>query len=424
MTEKSNIILERMMALHPKLIDLHLDRVERLLAAMNHPEQSLGLTVHVAGTNGKGSAVATLEAMALAQGLSVNRYTSPHLVRFHERIALDGQPIDEDALSAILHDCETANHNEPITYFEITTVAAFEAFRRRPADLTLLEVGLGGRFDATNVITPTASVITPVGMDHQQFLGDTLEKIAFEKAGIIKKRVPVIVSPQHHAALDVIEERADALGAPLHIYGQDWTASEDRGRFVFQDEDGLLDLPLPNLKGRHQIENAGTAIAAIRAARLAIDDAAIEKGVSRVQWPARLMPLRHHPFLHALPKGSELWLDGGHNPAAGQALAEFLAGRRRADPKPLVLIAGMLTTKDQEGFFAPFKTLEPRVLCVPIEGEPSATAPQTLVQKAQAAGLEAAASASLSEALGAITETAPRVLICGSLYLAGQVLRA
>ena len=424
MTQKSDIILERMMALHPKLIDLHLERVEQLVAAMEHPEQSLGLTVHVAGTNGKGSTVATLEAMALAQGLSVNRYTSPHLVRFHERIAHDGTPIDEAVLSAVLAACEEANQGAAITYFEITTVAAFEAFRRRPADLTLLEVGLGGRFDATNVLPPSVSVITPVAMDHQQFLGDTIEAIAGEKAGIIKPGVPVVVGPQSHAALAVIEERAEKLGAPLWVHGQDWTVWEERGRLIYQDETGLLDLPLPNLKGAHQIHNAGAAIAASRAAHLPIDETAMERGLRAIRWPGRLMPLPAHPFLKALPEGAELWLDGGHNPAAGQALAQFMAERAKHDPRPLVLIAGMLTTKDQQGFFAPFAPLAPQVLCVPIEGEPNATPPETLAQKAQAAGLDAAAVASLPDALGAIEQTAPRVLICGSLYLAGQVLRA
>ena len=412
------------MALHPKLIDLHLERVERLLAAMDHPERSLGPTIHVAGTNGKGSVVATLEAIALRAGLTVNRYTSPHLVRFHERIAHDGTPIDETALADVLAACESKNAGTPITYFEITTVAAFEAFRRRPADLTLLEVGLGGRFDATNVITPAASVITPVSMDHQQFLGNTLTAIAGEKAGIIKPGVPVIVGPQSDEALAIIERTAQKFRAPLFRYGQEWMASEERGRLVYQDEDGLLDLPLPNLNGPHQVQNAGTALATVRAAKLAVSQAAMEHGLHTIVWPGRLMPLPGHPFLKALPDGAELWLDGGHNPAAGQALAQFMVERARIDPRPLVLIAGMLNTKDQTGFFAPFKALDPQVLTVPIPGEAQATPADGLAQKAKGAGLEARAFDDLDAALAAVTGPPPRVLIGGSLYLAGAVLRA
>ncbi|MBD3666756.1 MAG: bifunctional folylpolyglutamate synthase/dihydrofolate synthase, partial [Kangiella sp.] len=259
----SDAILDRLTGLHPKLIDLTLDRTERLLAALGHPERSLPPVIHIAGTNGKGSVSAFLQAMFEAAGLRVHRYTSPHLVRFHERIVLDGQPIAEPALIDLLEECERVNGGANITYFEITTVAALLAFSRTPADVLLLEVGLGGRFDATNVIeAPAVSVITHIGLDHQQFLGDTIEEIAGEKAGILKRDVPAIIAPQEDAVVPRIEREAAQVHAPLFLGGQDWTAYEEHGRLVYQDTDGLLDLPLPALAGAPPIENAGASIAA------------------------------------------------------------------------------------------------------------------------------------------------------------------
>lgn len=423
MAQQSDLLLERMLQLHPKLIDLTLDRMHRLLAAMDHPERALGPTIHIAGTNGKGSTLAYLEAMALGAGLTVNAYISPHLVRFHERIRIDGQPIDEAALARALDDCLLANDNGDITFFEITTAAAFHAFRQRPADLTLLEVGLGGRLDATNVIdAPLCCVITPVDLDHQQFLGDTLEAIAGEKAGIIKKSVPVVVSPQQDDAFDVIEAHAMKLGAPLHVGGQDWVAYEERGRLIFQDDDGLMDLPLPNLQGHHQINNAGTAIAAAKAAGLGFSDEQIAHGISHANWPARMMALRDHPLLKALPQDAELWLDGGHNPAAGKVLAAHLEQRQSRDPRPLYLICGMLNTKDAGGYLRCFAPLDPTLFALPIPDEQNSLDAESLAKAATQAGLNASPTATVQDAIAHITEPRARVMICGSLYLAGHVL--
>jgi dihydrofolate synthase / folylpolyglutamate synthase len=305
-----------MMTLHPKVIDLTLGRVERLLAALGNPERSIPPVIHVAGTNGKGSTQAMIRAGLEAGGDRVHAYTSPHLARFHERIRLAGELISEDLLTRLLDECVTANGGEEITFFEITTCAAFLAFSRVPADWTLLEVGLGGRLDATNMIDrPRLTIITPVSLDHQAFLGDTVGAIAGEKAGIIKRGVPVIVGPQTDEGLQVIEAQAARLGAPVLAHGQHWHVSEDRGRLVYQDESGLLDLPLPNLPGPHQIQNAGAAIAALR--YLGRDEAACEAAVTRAEWPARMQRLRHGPLVELAPK-VELWLDGGHNPGRGR----------------------------------------------------------------------------------------------------------
>ena len=316
----SDVILERMMSLHPKIIDLTLDRVWRLLGALGNPQNDLPPVIHIAGTNGKGSTQAMFRAGLEGVGKSVHAYTSPHLARFHERIRLAGELISEEALTQVLDDCYAANDGANITYFEITTVAGLLAFARTPADYTLLEVGLGGRLDATNVIDkPALTVITPVSIDHQQFLGDTLPEIAAEKAGIIKRGVPCIVGPQEDGALDVIEARAERLGAPLMVYGQHWHVTEERGRLVYQDETGLLDLPLPNLIGAHQVQNAGIAIAGLRA--LGFGEDACEAAVTRAEWPARMQRLRNGPLVKAAGP-AELWLDGGHNAAAGIALAD------------------------------------------------------------------------------------------------------
>jgi len=416
---KSDAILTRMMALHPKIIDLTLERVWRLLAAVGHPERDLPPVVHVAGTNGKGSTVAMIRAGLEGAGARCHVYTSPHLARFHERIRLAGDLIAEDALVAVLAECEAANGGEPITYFEITTVAALLAFARTPADWCLVEVGLGGRLDATNVIErPAATVITPVSLDHQQYLGETLAEIAGEKAGIIKRGVPCIVGPQEEAAARVIEARAARLGAPLHIHGQHWHVSEERERMVFQDESGLLDLPLPNLIGAHQVANAGAALATLRV--LGTGDA--EAAVSRAEWPARLQRLRHGPLAEAAGS-AELWLDGGHNPAAGLALAEALG---RLPPRPLWLVCGMLNTKDIGGFLAPLAVLAEGLVAVSIPGEAATLPAGATAEAGRRAGLAAAEEApDVAAAVARLAARAPgaRILICGSLYLAGRVLR-
>ncbi|MGR3573009.1 bifunctional folylpolyglutamate synthase/dihydrofolate synthase [Brevirhabdus sp.] len=410
-----------MMTLHPKIIDLTLDRVWRLLGALDHPERALPPVIHIAGTNGKGSTQAMIRAGLEAAGKRVHAYTSPHLARFAERIRLAGQIIEEPELARVLDECKAANGGAPITYFEITTVAALLAFARTPADHTLLEVGLGGRLDATNVVErPALTVITPVSVDHQQYLGETLPEIAGEKAGIIKRAVPCVVGPQQDAALEVIEARAEKLGAPLLVHGQHWHVGEERGRMIYQDENGLLDLPLPSLIGAHQVQNAGTALAALR--HLGADAAACEAAVLRAEWPARLQRLKSGPLVD-LAERAELWLDGGHNPAAGQALAEALA---RLPARPTHLICGMLNTKDIGGYLRPLARSAEGLWSVSIPGEAATLSAAETAAAARAAGFAQVVEArDLATAIDGITAAQPlaRILICGSLYLAGTVLR-
>ncbi|MDF2140402.1 folylpolyglutamate synthase/dihydrofolate synthase family protein [Paenirhodobacter sp. CAU 1674] len=421
MSQPSDEILARLMSLHPKIIDLTLDRLTRLLDALGNPERAVPPVIHIAGTNGKGSTQAMIRAGLESQGLRVHAYTSPHLARFHERIRLAGELISEPALTALLDECEAANGGANITFFEITTAAAFLAFARTPADFTLLEVGLGGRLDATNVIDqPRLSIITPVSIDHQQYLGETLPEIAGEKAGIIKRGVPVIVGPQDEAGLAVIEARAARLGAPVLAYGQHWHVAEENGRLIYQDERGLLDLPLPNLPGPHQIVNAGAAITALRA--LGLDDTACEAAVTRAEWPARMQRLRQGPLAQSAP-GVELWLDGGHNPAGGIAVAATLA---RMPARPTHLICGMLNTKDVTGYLRPLAAQAVSLTAVSIPGEPNTLPAAETEAAARAAGFARTATApDVAEALAQIAAADPqaRVLICGSLYLAGQVLK-
>lgn len=415
----SDIVLERLMRLHPKVIDLTLDRCWRLLAALDNPQDRLPPVIHIAGTNGKGSTLAMIRAGLEGAGQRCHAYTSPHLVRFHERIRLAGQLIAEDALTELLAECETANGTQPITYFEITTVAALLAFARTPADYTLLEVGLGGRLDATNVVDkPDLTVITPISIDHTQFLGDTLPLIAGEKAGILKRGVPCVVGPQPDEALEVIEARAARLGAPLWVYGQHWHVGTEHGRLVYQDETGLLDLPLPQLRGPHQIINAGTAIAALRQIQAGDPEAALRDA----QWPARMQRLRQGPLADMTSQG-ELWLDGGHNVAAGAALAAVL---QELPKRPLHVICGMLNTKDVVGFLSHLAPHATSFHAVDIPGEANTLSAQETLDAATRAGVsQAQGAADLQSALAAITAQDPiaRVLICGSLYLAGQVLR-
>ncbi len=420
MTVGSDVILDRMMTLHPKVIDLTLGRVERLLAVLGNPERAIPPVIHIAGTNGKGSTQAMIRAGLEAGGDKVHAYTSPHLARFHERIRLAGELISEPALAALLDECVTANGPDEITFFEITTCAAFLAFARTPADWTLLEVGLGGRLDATNVVeAPRLTIITPVSLDHQAFLGDTVAAIAGEKAGIIKRGVPVIVGPQTDDGLAVIEAKAARMGAPVLAFGQHWHAFEDRGRLVFQDENGLLDLPLPNLPGPHQIQNAGAAIAALR--HLGRDEAACEAAVTRAFWPARMQRMRQGPLVDAAPQ-VELWLDGGHNPAGAEAVAATLA---RMPKRETHLICGMLNTKDVTGYMTPLARHVTQLYAVSIPGEKNTLPAEVTCDAARSAGIDAVTAPSVADALAAIAAKDPqaRVLICGSLYLAGSVLR-
>ncbi|KEO52315.1 bifunctional folylpolyglutamate synthase/dihydrofolate synthase [Thioclava indica] len=420
MSDASDTILARLMGLHPKVIDLSLDRMERLLAALDHPERQIPPLIHIAGTNGKGSTQAMIRAGLEAAGKRVHAYTSPHLARFHERIRLAGNLISEPDLATLLDEVEAANDGAPITFFEVTTAAAFLAFARSPADFTLLEVGLGGRLDATNVIDqPALTIITPVSIDHQQFLGETLPEIAGEKAGIIKRGVPLIIGPQQDAALEVIEARAARLGAPILAYAQQWQVWEERGRLIFQDETGLLDLPLPNLPGPHQIQNAGAALAALR--HLGADATACEAAVTRAEWPARMQRLRLGPLADAAPN-AELWLDGGHNPAAGEMIAATLA---RLPRRPTHLICGMLNTKDVTGYLRPLAAHAAQLVAVSIPGEANTLSAEDTAAAASKVGIAASTAPDVGAALAAITaqDANARVLICGSLYLAGQVLR-
>ena len=429
---RTDAILERLLRLHPKRIDLSLGRMRRLLAALGNPQERLPPVIHVAGTNGKGSTIAFARAMAEAAGLSVHVYTSPHLVRFHERIVLGraggGAPISEPHLAELLEECEAANAGEPITFFEITTAAALLAFSRRPADLCLLEVGLGGRLDATNVIArPAAAVIAPVALDHADFLGDGLAQVAAEKAGIIKAGAPAVIGRQEQEAFAVIEARAQELGAGLFAEGRQWQAFEQHGRLVWQDETALLDLPLPALPGRFQVDNAGLAIAALRR----LDDAriterALAAGLRAAHWPGRLQMVSTGPLRRHVGLDDEIWIDGGHNPHAGRALATALAELDEADEKPLVMIVGMLNTKAAQEWLGCFSGLAAQVICLTIPGEENAIPAQDLAAAACRAGLAARTAASLPEALRAASHLRPgepvRIVIAGSLRLAGHAL--
>ncbi|MBB5223537.1 dihydrofolate synthase/folylpolyglutamate synthase [Amaricoccus macauensis] len=421
MSAHSDRVLERLTRLHPKVIDLELGRTERLLAALGHPERRLPPVIHVAGTNGKGSTIAMIRAGLESTGARVHVYTSPHLARFHERIRIAGELISEDRLLDCLERCEAANGDVPITFFEVTTAAAFLAMAETPADWTLLEVGLGGEFDATNVIErPRLSVITPVSVDHQQYLGETLPEIAAAKAGILKRGCLGIIARQPAEALEVIEARAARMLAPLMVEGQDWQVWEEHGRVAFLDPQGLLDLPLPRLIGAHQVENAGTAVAALRA--LGMDETACLAALAEAEWPARMQRLRTGPLVDAAA-GAEVWLDGGHNPAAGVALAEALG---RLPGRPVHLVVGMLRTKDAAGFLRPLEPVARSLQGVTIEGEAATLSAAETVAAARAAGFAAAhEAAGVEAAIRAIVADAPdcRIVICGSLYLAGRVLR-
>jgi dihydrofolate synthase/folylpolyglutamate synthase len=429
-------IIARLLTLHPRRIDLSLDRMWRILDRLGHPERKIPPVIHVAGTNGKGSTVAFMRAVLEAAGRSVHVYTSPHLVRFNERFRIGahnpegsggGRLVSDEALAAVLEECERANGAEPITVFEIETAAAFILFSRNPADVTLLEVGLGGRLDATNVIeTPLACAITPVSMDHLEFLGDTIEKIAAEKAAILKRNVPAAIAPQSDAVLAVIENEAKRVRAPLRVCGEHWSVHGEHGRLVYQDDDGLLDLPVPKLHGRHQVENAGTAIATLRAAGLALPLAAFEAGIARAEWPARMQLLSQGRLKALAPPESELWLDGGHNADGGRAVAAAIGDLEERVPRPLVLIVGMLSTKDNAGFLRNFSGIARRVIAVPVPRQEKSVPAESLVDMARGVGLPAESRDTLEAALAAVVRMdlapAPRILITGSLYLAGEVL--
>jgi dihydrofolate synthase/folylpolyglutamate synthase len=420
----SDLVLERLRRLHPRAIDLSLDRIARLLKRLDQPEGRLAPVVHVAGTNGKGSVIAYLRAILQTEGRRVQAYTSPHLVRFHERIALSDGLIDEAELVRLLETAEAANGGAAITEFEITTVAALLAFAADPADVLLLETGLGGRLDATNLIArPRLSVITPVSMDHMQFLGDRLEDIAYEKAGILKPGTPAVIGPQDPRVLAVIEARAEELGAPLHRFGREWSGAPEGAGFRYEDAAGTRRYPAPSLAGIYQWSNAATAVAAaVLLDDLVTDPQAIERGLVQARWPARLQRLTEGPLAGRLPAGDwELWLDGGHNPAAGRALAESFAAW---PARPLYLVFGMLNSKDPTAFLAPLAKAASCLEAIAIPGEENILSAEAAAAAAGSVGLAAQARPSLAAALTAVTAAHPpgRILICGSLYLAGQVL--
>jgi dihydrofolate synthase / folylpolyglutamate synthase len=422
-------ILDRLTKLHPKLIDLSLDRMHGALARLGDPHLKLPPVIHVAGTNGKGSTSAFARAFLEASGRTVHVYSSPHLVMFNERFRLGeaggGRLVDDAALADVLLEVERLNEGQPITQFEITTIAGLMLFARHPADALVLEVGMGGRFDATNVVPrPAVSVITPVSMDHAEYRGDAVAKIAGEKAGILKRGRPAVIARQTPEALAVIEEAAAATRSRLLVSGLDWFARAEHGRFVFQDEDGLIDAPPPRLIGAHQFENAGTALMAVKTAGFAVSEAEVARALAAVEWPARLQRLTG-AVAAALPEGAEVWLDGGHNPGGGEVLAEAIRTMEGRAPRPLVMVAGMISTKDPRGFLTYFAPFHPKLHAVPF-AYPAALDAGALAEAARSIGIDAEAETSLDAALTAIRAAdwpvPPRVLITGSLYLAGEVL--
>ena len=425
-------VIARLSALHPKQIDLGLERMYRLLARLDHPERRVPPVIHVAGTNGKGSTIAYLRATLEAAGLRAHTYTSPYLVRINEcfRIGVSGRGrLASDAeLRAALEHCEQVNAGEPITIFEIQTATAFCLFANHDADVVLLEAGLGGRLDATNVVErPVATVITPVSMDHMEFLGDTLASIAGEKAAIIKRGAPVICAEQAPEAMAVIEAQAKRMRAPMHAAGQQWHVGVERGRLVYQDERGLMDLAAPKLFGRHQFDNAGLAIAALRAiAAFKIGMPAFEAGIVNAEWPARMQRLVTGKLIHQGPKGCEIWLDGGHNAEGGRVAATALGDLEERVSRPLVVIAGMMANKDASAFLANFAGLTRHIIAVPIPDRDNAMPPERLADAARSLGMRVETAGGIEAALDALSrlayEVPPRILITGSLYLAGHVL--
>ena len=428
--------IDKLMALHPKGFDLSLDRITRLLERLGNPHERLPPVIHIAGTNGKGSCAAVSRALLEADGKSVHVHTSPHLVNWHERFRLGckdgpGRIVEDAVLADAVRRVAAANAGETITVFEILTAVMFVLFSEHPADAAIVEVGLGGRFDATNVIAkPAVTVIMPIGLDHEAYLGDRIELIAMEKAGIMKPGVPVVIGYQENeVAREVLTDTAERRGCPAAVYGQDFFAFEEHGRMVFQSQAGLMDLPLPKLAGRHQLSNAAAALAAVATAGFDIHQETAERAMAEITWPARMQRLTDGPFPALLPAGSELWLDGGHNPHAAMMVAETLAGMQDRMERPLFLIAGMLNTKDTDGYFGAFEGMVRHVFTVPITDSDAGVDPEALAESASRAGLTAQPMKNVEEVLRLLgegwnrLEPAPRVLIGGSLYLAGEVLR-
>ncbi|MDO9416829.1 bifunctional folylpolyglutamate synthase/dihydrofolate synthase [Pararhizobium sp.] len=427
--------IEKLLGLHPKGFDLSLDRITRLLDTLGNPQDRLPPVIHVAGTNGKGSLTAFTRSILEAAGLSVHVHTSPHLVNWHERYRIGkkggrGELVGDAVLADAVRRVADANGGAKITVFEILTAVTFVLFSEHPADCAIIEVGLGGRFDATNVIRkPAVTTIMPISLDHQAYLGDRVELIAAEKAGIMKRGCPVVIGQQEEdAARSVLISTAERLGCPHSVYGQDFLAYEEFGRLIYQDEDGLCDLPLPRLIGRHQYANAAAAIRSVKAAGFSVSDSQVEQGLMSVEWAGRLQRLTDGTLLDIAPEGSEIWVDGGHNPGAGQVIAETMANMEERDPRPLFLIIGMINTKDPAGYFEAFRGLAEQVFTVPITNSDAGLDPLVLADDAAAAGFEAATVETVSDALAIIFDLVandpvpPRILIGGSLYLVGEVL--
>jgi dihydrofolate synthase/folylpolyglutamate synthase len=433
-TKAADREIERLLALHPKGFDLSLGRITRLLERLDNPQRRLPPVIHIAGTNGKGSAAAFARALLEAAGLKVHVHTSPHLVNWHERYRMaapgGGRLVEDDVLAEAVARVAKANRGESITVFEILTAVTFVLFSEHPADAAIIEVGLGGRFDATNVIeNPAVSVIMPVSVDHEAYLGDRVELIAAEKAGIIKPGQPVVIGSQEsETAQDVLLETAARLDAPVTLYGQDFLAYEENGRMIYQDESGLMDLSPPRLLGRHQYANAAAAIAAVKTAGFELTHRAADKAMTSVEWPGRMQRLAQGRLLELAPRGSEVWLDGGHNPGAGVVVAEAMTEQEERFARPLFLITGMINTKDQTSFFRAFKGIARHVFTVPVGSSDAGVPNADLAVRAGDAGLSAEPVASVANALMLLRdtwdgiETPPRILICGSLYLAGEVL--
>jgi dihydrofolate synthase/folylpolyglutamate synthase len=424
----SDFILQRLMMLHPKIIDLSLGRVVELLKKLGDPQNHLPPVVHVAGTNAKGSVIAYMRAVLEAEGYGVHVHISPHLVRFNERIRLRGDLITETALSELLEGCEKINADKPITFFEITTCAALVAFASEPADVVLLETGLGGRLDATNVIRqPAVTVLTPISLDHQQYLGDTLSQISREKAGILKPGTPCVVATQPNEAMQSIIATAHDLGVSLYRQEEDWSVHQNRDQLVYDNPRGRTILPLPNLVGPHQLNNAGIALAALdRLAACKTSPKARRSGLLGAEWPGRMQHLFKGPLLNKLPDGWEIWVDGGHNEAAAKAIADQAqVWGNENNSMPLYVIFGMLNSKNPGNFLRPLKVHVANICCLAIPSEENAYKSDDLLIVAQNIGISAIKSETIEEAvinLVACSQKPARILICGSLYLVGKVL--
>jgi dihydrofolate synthase/folylpolyglutamate synthase len=431
---KADREIARLMTLHPKGFDLSLERIRRLMDRLGNPQDRMAPVIHVAGTNGKGSAVAFCRALLEASGRTVHVHTSPHLVSWHERYRIGapggGRFVSDEVFAEAIGRVAEANRGETITVFEILTAVGFVLFSEHPADAVVLEVGLGGRFDATNVIArPASTVIMPISLDHQAYLGDRVELIAAEKAGILKPGIPAIIGQQESdVAREVLVDTAERLGCPMLVYGQDFLSFSENGRLTYQDDDGLLDLPLPRLPGRHQLANAAAAIAAVKAAGFSLPMKAAEKAMTSVDWPGRMQRLGHGRLVGLAPEGAEIWIDGGHNPGAGAVIAEALAEQEERFARPLFLICGMISTKDQTGFFQAFAGMARHVFTVQVAGSEAGVPAEQLALRAEEAGLSAEPISSVGDALMLLRDTwdgdepPPRILICGSLYLMGEVL--